>query len=313
MKPLSRVGFVGLGKMGRPMAARLIGAGIELVVFDVRPDAVADFICTCGGRPATKLGDLAAQSDAIVTMLPNGHVVRQVVLGDGGLLGAMAPATVLIDMSSSSPTGTRELGELLARHGVDMIDAPVSGGVGRAETGTLSIMAGGDPAVVDRCRPVLQPIGQRIFATGPLGSGHALKALNNLVSAAGLIASAEALLIGRRFGLDPSIMIDVFNSSTARNNSTENKLKQFVLSRSFASGFSLGLMVKDLTTAVELAHATGTPAPFSAECRELWAAAQAELEEDADHTAVVQWFERLARVKLEGEGTEGMKRDTGNG
>jgi len=310
MKPLSRVGFVGLGKMGRPMAARLVGAGIELAVFDVRPDVVADFVRTCGGKPATTLRDLAAHGDAVVTMLPNGNVVRQAVLGDGaddGLLGAMAAGTVLIDMSSSSPTGTRELGKLLACHHVDMIDAPVSGGVSRAEQGALSIMAGGDRAVVDRCRPVLEPMGQRIFATGPLGSGHALKALNNLVSAAGLIAAAEALLIGRRFGLDPSVMIDVFNASTARNNSTENKLKQFVLSRSFASGFSLELMVKDLTTAVELAHATCTPAPFSAECRELWAAAQAELEEDADHTAVVQWFERLARVRL--EGSEETKRE----
>ncbi len=304
MTPLSRVGFVGLGKMGRPMAARLSDARFELTVFDVRPDVVADFVRAHGGKPAARLRDLAARSHAIVTMLPNGRVVRQAVLGNGddeGLLGSMAPGTVLIDMSSSSPTDTRELGGLLARHGVDMIDAPVSGGVGRAEAGTLAIMAGGDLAVVARCRPLLESIGQRIFATGALGSGHALKALNNLVSAAGLIASAEALLIGRRFGLDPSIMIDVFNASTARNNSTENKLKQFVLSRSFASGFSLGLMVKDLTTAVELAHATGTPAPFSAGCRELWAAAQAELEEDADHTAVVQWLEKLARVRLEGK------------
>jgi 3-hydroxyisobutyrate dehydrogenase len=316
MTPLSCVGFVGLGKMGRPMAARLSDARFELTVFDVRPDVVADFVRAHGGKPAARLRDLAARSHAIVTMLPNGRVVRHAVLGNGedeGLLGAMAPGTVLIDMSSSSPTDTRELGGLLARHGVDMIDAPVSGGVGRAETGTLSIMAGGDSAVVARCRPLLESIGQRIFATGALGSGHALKALNNLVSAAGLIASAEALLIGRRFGLDPSIMIDVFNASTARNNSTENKLKQFVLSRSFASGFSLGLMVKDLTTAVELAHATGTPAPFSAGCRELWAAAQAELEEDADHTAVVQWLEKLARVRLEGEPEGNGKRTTGSG
>ena len=162
-----------------------------------------------------------------------------------------------------------------------MLDAPVSGGVPRAEAGTLSIMVGGDPAVIAGCRPVLQPMAEHIFETGPLGSGHALKALNNLVSAAGLIAAAEALLIGRRFGLDPNVMIDVLNASTGRNNSTENKFKQFVLSRSFASGFSLDLMVKDLTTALDLAHATGTPAPFSAACRELWAAAQAQLESGA--------------------------------
>jgi len=301
-----RVGFIGLGQMGRPMAARLRAAGLPLRVFDRRAEAVHDFVGEHGGAAAASLAELGAGSDVVVTMLPDGEVVRRVVLGDGRddadrLLGALPAGSVLIDMSSSSPTGTQALGALLATHGVDVLDAPVSGGVARAEDGTLSIMVGGDASVVSRVRAVLASMGARIFETGVLGSGHALKALNNLVSAAGLIAAAEALLIGRRFGLDPVVMVDVFNASTARNNSTENKLKQFVLSRRFASGFALDLMVKDLTTAVDLAHATGTPVPFGAACRELWAAAQAELESGADHTAVVCWLERLARVRLESE------------
>jgi len=179
------------------------------------------------------------------------------------------------------------------------VDAPVSGGVPRAEAGTLAIMAGGERHTIERCRPLLGTMGEHIFATGPLGSGHALKALNNLVSAAGLLASAEALLIGRRFGLEPDVMVDVFNASTARNNSTENKFKQFVFSRRFSSGFALDLMVKDLTTALDLAEATETPASFSALCRELWSKAQAELEAGADHTAVVQWLEKIAATTLE--------------
>ncbi len=292
-----RVGFIGLGKMGQPMAARLLGAGFALRVFDSRSKAIGDFLAQHGGDAAGSAADLGRGVAVVITMLPNGDAVRDVVLGDG-LLDAMRPGSVLIDMGSSSPTGTQTLGETLAARRVAMLDAPVSGGVPRAEAGTLAIMVGGAPDVVARCRAVLQALGGSIFETGPLGSGHALKALNNLVSAAGLIAATEALLIGRRFGLDAAVMIDVFNASTARNNSTENKLKQFVLSRTFASGFSLDLMVKDLTTALDLAHATGTPAPFSAECRELWAAAQAQLEGGADHTAVVRWFETLAGTVL---------------
>lgn len=295
---LKRIGFIGLGSMGRPMASRLRAAGFALTVFDTRADAVRDFVRD-GGTAAATLADVARDSDVVITMLPNGEIVRRVVLGSNdSLLTAMPPEFVLIDMSSSSPTGTQALGRILTERGIPMLDAPVSGGVARAEAGTLSIMVGGEPAVIERCRPVLQPMGERIFATGPLGSGHAMKALNNLVSAAGLIAAAEALLVGRRFGLDPNVMLDVLNASTGRNNSTENKFKQFVLSRRFASGFSLDLMLKDLTTALDLAHATETPAPFSAACRELWAAAQAQLESGADHTAVVRWFETLAKATL---------------
>lgn len=293
-----RIGFVGLGSMGRPMAARLRGADFALTVFDTRPDVVRDFVRD-GGAAAATLTDVARASDIVITMLPNGDIVRHVVLdGDDNLVVAMSPGNVLIDMSSSSPTGTQSLGQALAAHGIEMIDAPVSGGVPRAEAGTLSIMVGGKAVVIDRCRPVLQAMGERIFTTGALGSGHAMKALNNLVSAAGLIAAAEALLVGRRFGLEPHVMIDVLNASTGRNNSTENKFAQFVFSRRFASGFSLDLMVKDLTTALELAHATGTPAPFSAACRELWAAAQSQLGSGVDHTAVVRWFEALAGTTL---------------
>jgi 3-hydroxyisobutyrate dehydrogenase len=201
-------------------------------------------------------------------------------------------------MSSSAPVGTAALGRRLAEHGIGMLDAPVSGGVPRAEDGTLAIMVGGDSALVERWRPLFAAMGEHVFATGPLGSGHAVKALNNLVSAAGLVAAAEALLVGRRFGVDPGVMLDVFNASTARNNSTERKFRPFVFSRSFASGFSLDLMVKDLGTAVDLAAATGTPVRLGAACHDLWASAQAELDAGADHTEVVRWLEHAAGTSL---------------
>jgi 3-hydroxyisobutyrate dehydrogenase len=297
-----RVGFVGLGRMGRPMAARLAAAGFAVTGCDTDHAAAARFAAESGAATTASLLTLGANTDVVITMLPNGSVVRDAVLGapsGPGVIDSLAPGSLVIDMSSSSPTGTRQLGEILATRSIDLLDAPVSGGVPRAEAGTLAIMAGGERRTIERCRPLFEAMGAQIFATGPLGSGHAMKALNNLVSAAGLLASAEALLIGRRFGLDPEAMIDVFNASTARNNSTENKFKQFVFSRRFSSGFALDLMVKDLATALDLAEATGTPASFSARCRELWSKAHAELEAGADHTAVVQWLEKIAGTTLE--------------
>jgi 3-hydroxyisobutyrate dehydrogenase len=301
----AKMGFIGLGNMGQPMAARLLEAGFALTVLDADEKAQQAFVSQYGGTPASSLSELGANCDVVITMLPDGHAVRRVVLGeeeDGHdrLFGSMQQGSILIDMSSSSPMGTQALGKILAQQGIFMLDAPVSGGVSRAENGTLAIMVGGDTAVLKRCRPLFEAMGKRLFETGALGSGHAMKALNNLVSAAGLIAATEALLIGHRFGLEPTVMIDILNASTGRNNSTENKFKQFILSRTFNSGFSLDLMVKDLTTAVDLARETRTPAVFSAACRELWAAALSKLENEADHTAVVRWFEEMAEVELGG-------------
>jgi 3-hydroxyisobutyrate dehydrogenase len=293
--------------MGRPMASRLVRAGFAVTGFDIDRCAAQGFASDNATAIATSAAQLGAASDVVITMVANGEVVREVILGlsgavgheTGALIDWLRPGSIVIDMSSSAPTGTRRLGEELAARSVTLLDAPVSGGVVRAAAGTLSIMAGGDAATIARCRPLLETMGEHVFATGPLGSGHAMKALNNLVSAAGLLAAAEALLVGRRFGLDPQVMIDVFNASTARNNSTEHKFMQFVFSRRFASGFSLALMVKDLATALDLAEATATPAPFAARCRELWSTAAAELDGGADHTAVVQWLERLAGTRLE--------------
>jgi 3-hydroxyisobutyrate dehydrogenase len=282
------------------MAARLAGAGFAVTGFDADRGAVERFLSAGGAGVAASPAELGESSDVVITMLPNGDAVRAVVVGSvAPLVDVLRPGAVVIDMSSSSPTGTRQLGEILSDRSISLLDAPVSGGVPRAEAGTLAIMVGGERQVLDRCRPLLEAIGERIFATGPLGSGHALKALNNLVSAAGFLAAAEALLIGRRFGLEPDVMVDVFNASTARNNSTENKFKQFVFSRRFSSGFALDLMVKDLATALDLADATGTPASFGARCRELWSKAQAELEAGADHTSVVEWLERMAGTTLQ--------------
>ncbi len=308
MEKITRVGFIGLGNMGFPMAARLGAAGFELTVFDANRKVLKTFGACQKSHTADSISELASGVQAVITMLPDGKIVRQVALGSSEndrdcLAEAMPAETILIDMSSSSPTGTRQLGEALKEKGILMLDAPVSGGVSRANAGTLAIMAGGDPTVVRRCTPLFAAMGEKVFETGKLGSGHAMKVLNNLVSAAGLIAAAEALCIGARFGLQPETMVDILNASTGRNNSTENKFKQFILSRKFNSGFSLDLMVKDLTTAMDLARDTGVPTMFGAGCRELWAAAQTALGEGVDHTDVVRWFEEVTAVDLNPAGS----------
>ncbi len=293
------VGFVGLGNMGWPMAARLAAAGFRLRLFDrdaARRDGCA---AACAGRPVDSPAAAARGAGALITMLPDGATVRRVVLDDPAPAAAgLAAGALLIDMGSSAPTGTRALGEALAGRGIEVVDAPVSGGVKRAVAGTLAIMAGGEARAIARASPLFRALGERVFETGRLGSGHAMKAINNLVSGAGLVAAAEGLLIGARFGLDPGVMVDVMNASTARNNATENKFRQFVLSRGFDAGFTLELMLKDIATAIQLAQATGTPAPFGEACQALWMAARQALDDGADHTEVVRYLEQCAGTEL---------------
>jgi 3-hydroxyisobutyrate dehydrogenase len=301
METIKHVGFIGLGNMGFPMASRLADAGYALTVYDVKNDVQAAFLEKNHARIADSPAKAADRNDIVITMLPDSKAVSMVVLGTEtteGMIGTMTPGSILVDMSSSSPTETQKIGKLLAARDICMIDAPVSGGVPKAKSGELAVIAGGEIETMERCRPIFEVMGSRIFHSGPLGSGHAVKALNNMCSAAGLIAAAEVLLVGRRFGVNHKIMNNILNASTGRNNSTENKMDRYVFSRNFSSGFSMDLMVKDLTTATNLAQDLGVPFLFSSTCRELWAAAQAGLEKGVDHTSVVCWFEELAQACL---------------
>jgi 3-hydroxyisobutyrate dehydrogenase len=299
-----RIGLIGLGQMGTPMGRNLARAGFRLAVADASADAVRRFAAETSCEVPPDLKSLGAACRVVITMLPDGATVRRVVLGETGRDGAdclaagLAQGAVVIDMSSSSPVGTRELGPLLAARGIALVDAPVSGGVKKAIDGSLAIMAGGDPAVIEAVRPVLGAMGGKVFATGPLGAGHAMKALNNYVSAAGFAAAAEAVLAGARFGLAPETIVTILNASTGRNNSTENKFPQMVLPRSFNSGFTVGLMVKDLRIALDVAKASGMPAPLAEACLAEWAAAERELGAAADHTAAVKHWERLAGSEI---------------
>ena len=286
INPPARIAVIGLGNMGRPMAACAVRAGYQVVGFDTFAEARTKYT-DAGGTSAATVADAVAGVAAVITLLPDGKIVRAAIEGIKALL---APGTVVIDMSSSAPLGTRALGEELIAAGLTFIDAPVSGGVKRAIDGSLAIMAGGDAGTIDRAEPILRSMGKSVFRTGPLGSGHAAKALNNYVSAAGLAAAAEAVAIAGRFGIEPNILVDVLNASTGRNNSTENKLKQFVIPELFTSGFSMALMAKDIQTADELAHQIGVTAPLADEVAALWNAALEKLGPSADHTEIGRYL-----------------------
>ncbi|MGJ4967679.1 MULTISPECIES: NAD(P)-dependent oxidoreductase [unclassified Bradyrhizobium] len=297
MSAPQKVLFVGIGNMGWPMAARLLGAGFAVAVNDAVPGRAAEFVAKVGGVEAGDLAAAAGQADVIITMLPTSKHVAEAV---GALRAGLTRDHIVIDMSSGAPSATQAIAADLAPLGVTMLDAPVSGGVPRAVTGELAIMAGGEPGALDRVEPLLRAMGTTIHRIGGLGSGQAMKALNNLVSAGGFLIGVEALLIGQQFGIDPGLMTDVLNASTGMNNSTQKKFKQFVLSRQFNSGFGLDLMVKDLSIALEVARAAGVAAPFSNLCRELSASAQGMLGPGQDHTALAKLSEALAGVELKG-------------
>lgn len=294
-EPIRTIAVIGIGNMGWPMAAKLHGAGFTVTVADAAPGRAQRFAAEIGGTGCDDAADAVRGADAVVTMLPTSKQVAEIL---ERITPHLTRGSLVIEMSSGVPSVTRDLAGPLAEAGVAIVDCPVSGGVSRAKTGELAILTGGDPADLDRAEPVLRAMGTSIHRCGPIGAGQATKALNNLVSAGGFLIAAEALLIAQRFGLDPATTTDVLNASTGMNNSTQKKIKQFVLSRSFDSGFGLDLMVKDLGIALEVGRETATPTPFAALCRELWAGAAALLGPGQDHTAIAQLSEKLAGSKL---------------
>jgi 3-hydroxyisobutyrate dehydrogenase len=287
------VGFIGLGNMGTPMSRNLRAAGYPLILHDADHARAAAFAQEHGGTVAGAPADFAPAS-VVVTMLPDGRSVAEAILEwEGGVAAALAPGAVVVDMSSSSPLDTRALGPRLAERGIALVDAPVSGGVAGAQAGTLTIMVGSDEeAMIDRVEPVLEVLGARIVRTGPLGSGHAMKALNNFCGAAAYAAAAEALAIGQRFGLSGDVMLEVINSSTGRSFSSETVLKNEVLPGRYASGFSLALLAKDVGIAGGLAEASGLETPLCALVSERFAQSRDALEPGADHSeAHTAWWD----------------------
>jgi len=285
---MTQIGFIGLGMMGVPMADRLLDRGFTLTVQDADRARQEGFLARHpNARGAHGARDFAACS-ALITMLPNSDIIDEVVLG---LLPHLVAGTTIIDMSSADPNRTRTLARKLREKQVDLIDAPVSGGVKKAVAGTLAIMAGGDPEVLQRTRPLLEAMGTNITHVGPVGAGHALKALNNYVSAAALIATAEAIHVGAAFGIEPPVIVDVINASTGRNNTTENKARQFMLNGAFNSGFSLTLQAKDVGIATALGRAMGKSMRLGEHVDAITHAAADELGPAADHTELYRYVD----------------------
>ncbi len=292
----SKIGFVGVGAMGTPMSTNLAKAGYKIVAYDTDPKRTAALASTLEIEVAESLEQVGAMCGTVITMLPDGKIVRKAVCGDQDgfkdCIGAgLKAGSLLIDMSSSSPVGTRELGAVLAKRDIKLIDAPVSNGVKGAIAATLAIMVGGDAETFSRVKPMLEKIGNQIFHAGPLGSGHAIKALNNYVSAAGLVASCEAVVAGKRFGLDPAVIVDIINASSGMNNTTKNKFKQHMLSGTFGAGFFTGLMAKDVRTALEVVKTTGTSSLLADPCTDIWNAMEKDLGFNSDHTEMYRYVE----------------------
>jgi 3-hydroxyisobutyrate dehydrogenase len=293
MPDIKTVGFIGVGNMGRPMAANLVKAGYQVVVYDVDRNRAQQVAKDLGAKAAASLAELGKQANAIITMLPTGKEVHACLFDaeSGALANNLPKGALVIDMSSSDPVGSRATHADLARRGLAFVDAPVSGGVPRATDGTLAIMIGGDAAAVEAAKPVLSNMGTRLFEVGGPGNGHAMKALNNFVAGTAFIAVSEALLVGEKFGLDPATMVDVMNASSGKSFNTEHVAKQHVVSRQFASGFSLGLLAKDVGIAAALAKAIGVGSPLIGTSSALLDEARDQVGGEKDHTLAYTYWE----------------------
>jgi 3-hydroxyisobutyrate dehydrogenase len=300
---IRKVAFVGVGNMGKPMAGHLVKAGFDVTVFDQRADAATAFVAQHGGRAADSLAEAAEGAQAVITMLPNDKVVRQVVLGEGSencLVAGLAKGAVVIDMSTSDPTGTRGLADALKPRDIAVVDAPVMGGVVFAKDGTLDIMVGGDRELVERCRPLFEAMGRSVIHCGAVGTAHALKALANYVNACALINAVEAMTIGKRFGLDPQLMADALIAMcSGRNHPIEKKVVPQILTRKFATGMAMGFIGKDLRIAVDTAKAIGGFAPLAERVSELWSEAVERLGYDLDQTEIARYWEEANGVTLQ--------------
>ena len=281
------------------MACLLAKAGHTLALFDVRAGQATRIASTLPGASApASPADVARRSDIVITMVPNGQVVRDLVAGPEGLLAGFRPGSLLLDTSSAEPWLTHESGRLLAERGVAMVDAPVSGAQWGAEQAELVFMVGGDSIDVARVRPLLDVMGRAVFHLGPLGAGHAMKCLNNLITSVNFIALAEGLVIGKRYGLDPSVMTDVLNESTGMSWLSQTHVKKRIISRAFDDPFKLALMLKDIGIATELGRTAQLPTPISALTQQLWRAAALANDPDASVSAMARWVEQQTATDI---------------
>lgn len=296
-----QIGFIGLGNMGVPMAGRLMEGGYALVVNDIRQDAARPLLAR-GATWAASPAEVAAAAQTVITILPTSREVRDVLLGAKGLLEALRPGSLVIEMTSADPSATRELEREVAARGSALIDAPVSGGVRGAVEGSLAIMVGGDPALLERARPVLARMGKNIFHAGPVGAGHAIKLVNNMCSGGILALTIEAVAVAARSGVDPTRAVEILQASSGRSNASDNKFPRFILNGAFDAGFAIRLMMKDLDGYGRLAQEAGVPSPVARAAAEVYRLAMARGMAEQDHTAIARIIEEWAGVSLRSRG-----------
>ncbi len=293
------IGFIGLGVMGLPMAMNLSRAGYSLTVYDKDPIAAERAAATITGlKLAQSPAEVARASVIVVTMLPSGKYVREVALGEDGLIHGFAEGALLLDTSSSEPWLTIETANALAGSGVAMVDAPVSGAQIGAQTGELVFMAGGETASLERVMPLFDVMGKQVFHLGGIGAGHSMKCINNLITAMTFMATAEGLAIGKKLGLDPAVMTDVLNVSTGMSWISQTHIRQRITSRAFDDAFKLELMVKDIGIAMGLAGDQSIPAPLCGVGQQLWRAAARHAEKGSSISEMVRWVEDMTGVTI---------------
>lgn len=291
-----KIGFIGLGIMGKPMSKNLLKAGYSLVVLDRNTAAVAE-LSALGAEVAATPKAVAEQCDIVITMLPNSPQVREVALGENGLIEGAKPGTVLVDMSSIAPLASREISAALAARQIAMLDAPVSGGEPKAIDGTLSVMVGGDKEIFERCFEVLQTMAGSVVHTGEIGAGNVTKLANQVIVALNIAAMSEALVLATKAGVNPELVYQAIRGGLAGSTVLDAKAPM-VMDRNFKPGFRIDLHIKDLANALETSHGIGAQLPLTAAVMEMMQALRTDGLGDADHSALACYYEKLTKVDV---------------
>jgi 2-hydroxy-3-oxopropionate reductase len=291
-----KIGFIGLGIMGKPMSKNLLKAGYELIVMDRNQEAVGEVVAA-GAISAATPKEVAAQSDIIITMLPNSPHVKEVVLGENGVIEGVKQGAVVVDMSSIAPLVSREVGAKLAEKGVAFLDAPVSGGEPKAIDGTLSVMVGGNQEIFDKCYPVMKAMAGSVVLTGDIGAGNVTKLANQIIVAINIAAMSEALVLASKAGVEPELVYKAIRGGLAGSTVLEAKAP-LVMDRKFDPGFRINLHIKDLNNVLETSHEMGVPLPLTAAVMEMMQALKVDGMGDADHGSLVRYYEKMAKVEV---------------
>ena len=291
-----KTGFIGLGIMGKPMAKNLLKAGYRLVVFDINAAPMKE-LAAAGAETAASPKEVAEKCDIVVTMLPNSPHVRAVVLGPQGVIEGAGPGKTVIDMSSIAPLASREIASLLAEKGVEMLDAPVSGGEPKAIDGTLSVMVGGKKDVFERCYPVMKSMAASVVRVGDTGAGNVAKLANQIVVALNIAAMSEALVFAAKAGVQPDLVYQAIRGGLAGSTVLDAKAP-LVMDRKFSPGFRVNLHIKDLGNVLETSREIGVPLPLTAAVMEMMQALKVDGLGDADHCSLVRHYEKMAHIEV---------------